>query len=124
VCSAKEAEAAEKELKAKQKEHDWLQSQLDVLHQEMQDQRVRAEEQRKAEASAKQAEHSHGQLYHSYLKRALVIWFCTCVAPCHIFECDMGHMHVSHSLHCPARALANTYRTQDAMLCCMQRCAV
>ncbi len=72
VCSAKEAQAAEKHLRAKQKEHDWLQSQLDVLQQEMQDHLAKVEELRQAEAAAKKAEHSHGLLDHTYVKQALV----------------------------------------------------
>lgn len=73
VCSAKEAQAAEKGLRAKQKEHYWLQSQLDVLQQEMQEQLAKVEKLRQAEAAAKEAEHSHGLLYHTYLKQALVL---------------------------------------------------
>ncbi len=75
VCSAKEAQVAEKDLRAKQKEHDWLQSQLDVLQQEMQDQLAKVEELHQAEAAAKEAEHSHGLLYHTYMKQDLVLIF-------------------------------------------------
>ena len=73
VCSAKEAQAAEKGLRAKRKEHCWLQSQLDVLQWRDAGAACKGGKLRQAEAAAKEAEHSHGLLYHTYLKQALVL---------------------------------------------------
>ena len=74
--SVQKAEAMQRDMESKQQLYSSLQRQLDGLQQDLQTKQAQINQQQRFAAAAKQAEERHGQLYHTYMKRALVDFFC------------------------------------------------